>query len=75
MWQNAIEIYMSHSKMAFDCNLSKSAVKRALKFLEKERFITIVSGRNEYKTNIYIINFEQIDNACIKATERDRMVS
>jgi len=64
-WQNAIEIYMSHQKIAFDCKLSISTVKRALKYLQKERFISIVSGRNEYKTNIYIINYDQIDSECI----------
>jgi len=68
-WQYADEHYESHETIAYHCNLHASTVKRALKSLQKLNYISIVSRQMEQKTNIYKINFVQIDGECVLSHE------
>jgi hypothetical protein len=68
-WQNADKHYSSHKTIATKCKLSVTSVKRALNWLKKEKFITVISGKEDRRTNYYIINFEQIDGECVLEPE------
>jgi DNA-binding MarR family transcriptional regulator len=68
-WQNAEKHFESYATIAFHCGLGDSTVKKAIKYLEKLNFITIISRQVDRKTNLYKINFEQIDGHCVLTTE------
>jgi hypothetical protein len=68
-WQNADSHYESHETIGFKCNLHASTVKRALKTLQELNYISIISRQHEQKTNIYKINFAQIDGECVLTHE------
>lgn len=72
-WQNAEEHYSSHETIARECDLHVSNVKRALNFLKKEKFITVISGKKDRRTNFYIINFDQIDGECVLTSEQVKL--
>jgi hypothetical protein len=72
-WQNAPNHYESHETIAYHCGLDASTVKRALRALQKINYITIISRKKEQKTNIYKINFEQIDGFCVLSPEEKEL--
>lgn len=73
IWQNADVIYVSQDRIALECHLSKRTVERAIKYLKKEKFISVISGKKDRRTNIYKINFEQIDSKCIFTAKENEL--
>lgn len=73
-WQNAKEHFESYDSISFHCGISISTVKRSLKYLIKNKYITIESGKEARKTNIYKINFKEIDPACVNSNTTNELL-
>ena len=69
-YQHKEDIYPSLQTIASGCNSHVSSVKRGLKFLEQQKFITINrKWKKDHRSHSYIINFEQIDGDCVFTPE------
>lgn len=72
-WQHKEEIYVGHERISSECHIDVSSVKRALKYLEKEGFIKIASGKKDRRTNNYTIDFAAIDEKCVLSYEENEL--
>jgi DNA-binding transcriptional regulator YhcF (GntR family) len=69
-YQNKKEIFPSISTIALDCHISEPTVKRALRKLKKEKFITVNKKyHTDSRSNAYLINFDEIDPDCVLTSE------
>ncbi len=69
-YQHKEVIFPSVWTIANSCGITEKSVSRALKYLEKEKFVTVnrKTGKDQ-RANTYIINFEQIDGDCVFSPE------
>ena len=73
-WQNSKNgCYSKQDTIAEKCDMSLPTVKRAISWLAKEKYITIYSGKSEHTTNIYEVNFENIDGYCVRTSEENEL--
>lgn len=72
--QNCREIHPSIKEIADKCNYSTTTINASLKWLKKEGFISVKSGKKTQKVNNYIINFDAIDFKCTQETEKSNVI-
>lgn len=71
MWQKAESIFTGVDRIARDCGIGQASVKRGIKELKKEGFITVIPAGKDHRSNTYIINFDKIDGNCILSKEEN----
>lgn len=73
-WQNSKKgCYSKQITIAEKLNLSLATVKRAVKWLEINRYITVYSGKGEHTSNIYEVNFKSFDENCVNTFEENKL--
>ncbi len=73
-WQNSKKgCYAKQETIADKLDLSLATVKRAIKWLVKEKYVTVYSGKGDHTSNIYKINFKVFDGNCVNAFEENKL--
>lgn len=73
-WQNSKKgCYTKQETISQKLDISLSTIKRAIKWLEKEGYVTVYSGKGERTSNIYEVNFKVIDENCVNTFEENRL--
>lgn len=73
-WQNSKKgCFVKQQTIAQRLGIGIATVKRALSWLEEEGYIAIFSGKKEFDTNLYKVNYRMIDEKCINSIDENEI--